>query len=135
MIQQLLHRQIAHLKLIHMVRYPFCTQDETLAHVFLYCVRSQSLFSLLKSQFQGLGEHLFFHLFLIKKKDVRVPAQANVLSGTAKLVFRIRIQSVGSTYPLQALQGMVAVHLTAKLCILSNSMRISSTKWFYASDR
>ena len=55
---------------------PFCSQTETLYHLFIQCSRLAGLFRHLQSWFQGFGEHFSFCLFIYgprysaKKKKV-----------------------------------------------------------------
>ncbi|KAJ3586646.1 hypothetical protein NHX12_013042 [Muraenolepis orangiensis] len=84
----------------------FCSEVETLEHLFVQCPRLSALFVLLKSWFQGLGEEFYFVLFIysfgpkysVKKKGVHT--LLNFLSGAAKmaiwLTLRSRVQGVGS---------------------------------------
>ena len=67
----------------------FCSQIETLVHLFIQCPHLSALFELLKRWFQGLGENFSFGLFIFgpkycaKKKSVHT--LVNFLSGSAKL--------------------------------------------------
>ncbi|KAJ3608922.1 hypothetical protein NHX12_023450 [Muraenolepis orangiensis] len=67
----------------------FCSEVETLEHLFVQCPRLSALFVLLKSWFQGLGEEFSFILFIFgpkysaKKKGVHT--LLNFLSGAAKM--------------------------------------------------
>ncbi|KAK0140342.1 hypothetical protein N1851_022699 [Merluccius polli] len=97
----------------------FCSQIETLAHLFIQCPRLAALFELLKRWFQGLGEDFSFGLFIFgpkysaKKKSVHT--LVNFLSGSAKLAIwltrRNRAQSVGSVEPVLVLKGLLKARL------------------------
>ncbi|KAJ3590378.1 hypothetical protein NHX12_008329 [Muraenolepis orangiensis] len=95
----------------------FCSEVETLEHLFIQCPRLSALFILLKSWFQGLGEEFSFVLFIfgpkysVKKKGVHT--LLNFLSGAAKiwLTRRSRLQGVGSVALLPVLQGLLRARL------------------------
>ncbi|KAJ3605666.1 hypothetical protein NHX12_027711 [Muraenolepis orangiensis] len=97
----------------------FCSEVETLEHLFVQCPRLSALFVLLKSWFQGLGEEFSFILFIFgpkysaKKKGVHT--LLNFLSGAAKmsiwLTRRNRVQGVGSVALLPVLRGLLKARL------------------------
>lgn len=67
----------------------FCSQTESLAHLFVECPRLSALVELLKLWFQRLGESFSFSLFIFgpkysaKRKSVHT--LLNFLSGSAKM--------------------------------------------------
>ena len=97
----------------------FCSQEETLEHLFLQCARLRALFSLLDNWFLGLGEIFLPEVFIygpkyaVKKKRVHV--LMNFISGAAKLAIWItrknQTRGAGSVDPVQATQGLVAARL------------------------
>ncbi|KAJ3587993.1 hypothetical protein NHX12_011587, partial [Muraenolepis orangiensis] len=97
----------------------FCSEVETLEHLFVQCPRLSALFVLLKSWFQGLGEEFSFILFIFgpkysaKKKGVHT--LLNFLSGAAKMAIwltrRNRVQGVGSVALLPVLRGLLRARL------------------------
>ena len=97
----------------------FCSQNETLEHLFIQCPRLCALFELLERWFRGLGELFVFDLFIFgpkycaKKKDVH--SLVNFVSGAAKLAIwltrRNRAQSVGSVEPVLVLKGLLKARL------------------------
>lgn len=97
----------------------FCSQTETLAHLFVEGPRLVSLFELCKRLFQGLGETFSFELFIFgpkysaKKKSVWT--LLNFLSGSAKLAIwlmrRNGAQNSGSVEPVQVLEGLLKARL------------------------
>ncbi|KAJ3612006.1 hypothetical protein NHX12_020285 [Muraenolepis orangiensis] len=97
----------------------FCSEVETLEHLFVQCPRLSALFILLKSWFQGLGEEFSFILFIFgpkysaKKKGVHT--LLNFLSGAAKMAIwltrRNRVQGVGSGARLPVLRGLLRARL------------------------
>ncbi|KAJ3581933.1 hypothetical protein NHX12_016070 [Muraenolepis orangiensis] len=97
----------------------FCSEVETLEHLFVQCPRLSALFVLLESWFQGLGEGFSFILFIFgpkysaKKKGVHT--LLNFLSGAAKMAIwltrRNRVQGVGSVALLPVLRGLLRARL------------------------
>ncbi|KAJ3582193.1 hypothetical protein NHX12_015766, partial [Muraenolepis orangiensis] len=97
----------------------FCSEVETLEHLFVQCPRLSALFVLLESWFQGLGEEFSFILFIFgpkysaKKKGVHT--LLNFLSGAAKMAIwltrRNRVQGVGSVALLPVLRGLLRARL------------------------
>ena len=97
----------------------FCSQSETLVHLFVQCPRLTVLFELLKRLFLGLGEKFSFDLFIFgpkycaQKKSVHT--LVNFLSGSAKLAIWLTrkngAQSVGSVEPVLVLKGLLKARL------------------------
>ncbi|KAI3357926.1 hypothetical protein L3Q82_016316 [Scortum barcoo] len=86
----------------------FCSQVETLEHLFVQCPRLAALSEVIKKWFQGFGEDFsfdfvyFWSKYSVKKKTVHT--LMNFLSGCAKLAIwlmhRNRAQSAGSVEPV-----------------------------------
>ena len=97
----------------------FCSQSETLVHLFILCPRLSTMFDILKRWFQGLGEDFSFGLFIFgpkysaKKKNVHT--LMNFLSGVAKLAIwltrRNQAQSSGSVELVPVLEGLLKTRL------------------------
>ena len=113
------NRYIAHLDPGQDDGCPFCSQTETVGHLFISCLRLKGLFELVRVWFQGLGEAFSFELFIFgprysaKKKGVHT--LINFLSGVAKLSVWIsrknRIKGSGSIDPEKMFKGFVAARL------------------------
>lgn len=97
----------------------FCSQPETLAHLFVECPRLAPVFVLLRAWFQGLGEVFSFVLFIFGPryvaKNKAVHTLLNFLSGTAKLAIwltrRNRAQDQGAVEPAAMLEGLLKARL------------------------
>ena len=98
---------------------PFCSQTETIYHLFIQCSRLARLYRQLKSWFQGLEELFSFCLFIYspqysaKKKNVHT--LINFMSGLAKLAIwktrKNRVRGAGSEDVVMMLTGLLAARL------------------------
>ncbi|KAK2897116.1 hypothetical protein Q8A73_013496 [Channa argus] len=97
----------------------FCSQTETLEHLFIKCPRLSAMFDLLRMWFQGFGEVFSFSLFIfgpkycVKKRAVHI--LMNWLSGSAKLAIwltrRNQTQDTGSVQLVPVLKGLLKARL------------------------
>ena len=98
---------------------PFCSQSETVFHLFVQCPRLEALFRHLERWFQVLGEGFSLSLFIFgpryspKKKSVH--QLMNFVSGTAKLAIwktrKNRIRGQGSEDVVSMTTGLLAARL------------------------
>ena len=97
----------------------FCSQPETLHHLFVQCTRLAGLFRQLGTWFQGFGEQFSFCVFIygprysVKRKAVHT--LINFISGQAKLAIwktrKNRVRGVGTEDVMLMLTGMLAARL------------------------
>ncbi|TKS66148.1 putative 149 kDa protein ORF 2 [Collichthys lucidus] len=83
----------------------FCSQAETLEHLFVCCPRLEVLFDLLKKWFQGLGESFSFDLFIFGPKYCAKTKLAIWLTR------RNRTQGDGSVQLVPVLEGLLKARL------------------------
>ncbi|TWW53858.1 Transposon TX1 uncharacterized 149 kDa protein ORF 2 [Takifugu flavidus] len=98
---------------------PFCSQSETIYHLFVQCPRLVGLFGQLQRWFLGLGEGFSFRTFIFgphyRARRKAVHQLVNVLSGTAKLAIwktrKNRVRGQGSEDVVAMMTGLLAARL------------------------
>ena len=97
----------------------FCSQTETLFHLFVECPRLAGVFDILRGWFMGMGE-VFSHQLFIFGPMYSVPKKGlhtlmNFISATAKLSIwlsrRNRAQEVGCVDPVLIMKGLIKARL------------------------
>lgn len=113
----------------------FCTQTETLFHLFVQCPRLSALFELLKTWVRGFGEVFSFSLFIFGPKycarEKNIHTLINFVFGSAKLAIWLtrknRMRSVGSVEPVPVLVGL----LKARLKVEHAYFRTTDNVWTF----
>jgi len=98
---------------------PFCGIDETVDHLFLYCVRLGSLFIVLKSLFEGFDEVFSYQYFISGPKytfhDRRKICIFNFLLGMAKIAIwktqKNKLLGISTVDAENAFKGMVTARI------------------------
>ena len=118
----------------------FCSESETVAHLFLQCSRLRGLFSRLGQWVQGLGEVFSNELFVfgpkysLRKKNIHT--MINFISGTAKMAIWLtrknKTEGAGSTNPVQVLEGLVAARLRVEFAFYKLTDNLETFSLFWA---
>lgn len=113
------NRHVVHLNPNVGVGCPFCSENETIFHLFVQCVRLGDLFSFLFQWVLSLGEDLSHQLFIfgpkyfVSRKNVLV--LLNFVFGTAKLAIwktrKNKMLGKDTLDPLLMFKGLVASRL------------------------
>ncbi len=113
------NRHVVHLDPSVGVGCPFCSEVETVFHLFVQCSRLNDLFTLLSQWFAGIGEGFSFEIFIYGPKysasRKNMLTLLNFLSGTAKLAIwksrKNKLLGEGSLNVLNMFMGLVAARL------------------------
>jgi len=137
------NKHVAHLDPSQGVECPFCTQNETLVHLFCECCRLGELFHLLEQWCLLWGECFSFSLFIFGPKYSAKKKQKHVLMnyvfGVAKLSIWISrkhmIQKKGSNEVNGVFLGLLASRLRIEYAYykLTNNVQCFVEKWSVAN--